>query len=76
MIYCFLDFSFPYIIIVLSIISNAAHFALELDQVFKSLLVFNTTLTFCEYFSCLILSPFFFFTVYVSLGDEHYYRYS
>lgn len=34
-------FSFPYIIIILSIVSNAAHFALELDQS-MSALVMNT----------------------------------
>lgn len=29
----FSDYSFPYIIIILSIIANAVHFAVELDQV-------------------------------------------
>jgi hypothetical protein len=27
------DYSFPYVVIILSVISNAAHFAFKLDQV-------------------------------------------
>lgn len=38
-IYFFADYSFPYILIVLSVLSNAAHFAFKLNQTVKSLLL-------------------------------------
>lgn len=41
--YYFSDYAFPYLSIIISVLSNAAHFSLKLDQSMKSLVITSVT---------------------------------
>lgn len=61
--YFILDYAFPYLSVIISMVSNAAHFSLKLDQSMKSL--FKTSIT--EMKNAIIISMWKYFKYYLRL---------